>query len=974
MKTALRVLVAFIALPAVAEAQDAAGVQTLRVPAGLRAFACGAGLPPSLPAARVLPTLARRNTSMPAGTSETLQASQYMAWLGELQSRARAVGSGRDLVFRQGARRDRNAVGDILEWLGFRLVTRDGAFTISEREGPEHLKRQAFAACVGVSSDVLAAALRHQQPTPLWPDDEMAPSPVSASVWLSLPAFAQRDANGLFSALIDDRRALLMYHGFMGLDDETLARVVSDRQLLRTLYEDRAAPFAAFSHALRIRGGAMAVPGGEAQRSRWAALADRDPARAGDFISRLLGRDDGALADFFSTLSALPERTQTAVVASSEFGRLYDVFRSASSQWKMQDNPFSRPELDPGFVLLMLLGDGTPPEAGPGWRRVWEAGFDGRTLNGTDPNLAREFARGDHADLAWLLSAITEDVSALDRRLAMARFARRLFGPHDDAGHAAVTLGGFQHFSVLLLELERAGVRSPATFARVVDRARKLSDTEPQRGAVTMVSWQATVAIVCALATSGAVPEGADALLDELSTLPTGRDGLWDAAMVRFVRDRIVPFTGAPPAPRSARAIEDQLLESLARTRGVTDATFTWEGLEYRTTVTEARAARSKAIARAQTRLPLDDLLALATAAESLRAATTAAQVKAAMAQLDGIEERLPAEIPWLFDTDERPLKPASFIERQLRDARRVTKDGDAGRGRRAADRFVWLADLLTADTLGAVIYAARLGVGLQSPTAVAAVWRRHEFGMRVVAEGKADPDLAWRSPRIGALPDGGWHMRGALIGLDLALGESWLRRLTGGPAPAPTRMADPDQQVLFSSHAFLTISPPAEIATAPPNGSMVAGEPRRERVISWLRQANPRQVAPFAWRDTAKAPAPDWGTAPEDESCLCRPSYLRRPAEAWLGRPLRPTIASLVPDLSLRVAAMAAELGLPPILVPAILAAAQQELLDGAELAFKDDWESLAAFANALSRERFEEYVFALIATRELTPVQKRP
>lgn len=974
MKIALSVALALIAVPAVAGEQPSTGPHALRVPAGLKAFACGAGLPASLPLARLLPALARRDTSMPAGTPEALQAAQYMAWFGELQSRVQATGSVRDLVFRLGTRRERGAVSDVVDWLGFRLASSNETFVIGEREGPEHFKRQAFASCLGVSLDSLWKALRSQEPARLWPEDEAAPSPVSESVWLSLPAFAKRNASDLFAALIGDRRALLMYHGFMGLDDETLAQVVSDPQLLRTLYEDRAAPFAAFSHALTIRGGVIAVPGGDAQRGRWAALVERDPARTGDFVVRLLGRDDGTLADFFSTIQALPEPTQAALVASAGFGALYEAFKRASSTWKIQDNPFSRPASDPGFVLLMLLGDGTPPEAGPGWRRVWEAAFEEQAPALSAPSLTRDFARGERADLAWLLSAITADVNTLDRRLNVARFARRLFGPDADAGHSAIALGGFQRFAILLLELERAGVRSPATFARAVERARRLSDTEPQRGALTMVSWQAAVAIVCALATSGAVPaDSVGTLLDELSSLPTGRDGLWDAALARFVRDRILPFTGAPPPVGTVRAVEDQLLKALARTRGLTDATFMWEGLEYRTSVTEARAARSQAIAHAQTRLSLDDLLALATAAESLRGARTAAQVRAAMAPLDGIEKRLPEEVPWVFDTDERPLRPVSFIERQLRDTRRITKDGDAGRARRAADRMVWLVDLLTADTLGAVIYAARFGVGLQTPALVAGVWRRHEFGMRA-PEGAADPDLAWRSPRIGALPDGGWHMRGALIGLDLALGESWLRRLTGGPAPAPTRMADPDQQLLFRSHAFLTISPPAELDTPAPRGSTVNSEARRQRVLSWLRQADPGQGEPPAWRDTAVAPVPNWGTAPEDESCLCRLSYLRRPAEAWLGRPLRPTVVSLVPDMSLRVAAMAAELGLPPILLPSILAAAQQELLDGAELAFKDDWESLAAFANALTRERFEEYVFALIATRELTPVQKRP
>ena len=115
-------------------------------------------------------------------------------------------------------------------------------------------------------------------------------------------------------------------------------------------------------------------------------------------------------------------------------------------------------------------------------------------------------------------------------------------------------------------------------------------------------------------------------------------------------------------------------------------------------------------------------------------------------------------------------------------------------------------------------------------------------------------------------------------------------------------------------------------------------------------------------------------GTAPEDGSCYCVTSVPRDRPDVWLGRPARGTVIRTVTSLSRRVIALAKDIGLPPIAIPSVLAAAYQDLIDGASLGYTDDWETLDTFGETLSQVRFEEYVFALIATRELTPVQRLP
>jgi hypothetical protein len=374
----------------------------------------------------------------------------------------------------------------------------------------------------------------------------------------------------------------------------------------------------------------------------------------------------------------------------------------------------------------------------------------------------------------------------------------------------------------------------------------------------------------------------------------------------------------------------------------------------------------------------MDDIFTLLAVADALRAARTAAAVKTALAPLEAVEKRLPDAVPWLFTTERDPLSPREQLAKPLRDARRINRDKDASRAARTADALVWIADQLTSDSLPAVLYAARLGMGLSSPATVAGVWRRHEYGFRE-PETVPDPFLGWRIPQVGSSIDGGWHVRGSLTGIDLAMGDSLMRRLPGGPPPSPTRLLDPSIQILLRTVASFFADPPAADPAVwpvtPQDPPTMPLDARRRRMLDWIAATQPELAgAQRAWRDTADlAASGGWSLVAPDGSCFCRePASVS--ADALLGRPLYGTAIVLSPDLNLRIGTLAKEIGLPRVLVPPLLAAAYQDLLDGVHLAHADDWMSIAAFVNALTRERLEEYVFSLIATRELTPVERRP
>lgn len=969
-----------------AAAETAAAQPELVVPGGIAAFRCGAGLPATLPRARVLMELARRDTALPRENAESQQAARFLAWLSELNTRLRVAGSERVITPRVSTRDERRALSDVMDWLGFEISARDGQINLRERSGRTAEERLAFSNCLGVRFSEIAESVRTLKPIPLMPHDDTVPSPIDVSVWRWLLSLDDAPATAILTELVGDQRALLFYYALSGLDPETLTWLVSQTDLLRWLFRERAPEMAVFGHALRIRNGTVDVPGGHEAGRVWQRIVDRDVSSPAEFFRALLSRDDGRPADFLATLRALPLDAQRQLTASEKsFGRLYQAFASASGRWKIRLQPFSRPPSDPAFVLLMLLGDGTPIDAGPPWRRIWEAGFEAASLSTRQSNLAKDYSRGDRVDLAWLLSAICESDEVAAGRLTLTRFARRVFPAvrPEDAGHVAITLATFERMSSVMLELERIGLREPASYARVAEKAVRLTDEDPEYGAATLVAWQAALAVVSASAVSGAIARAqVFTLIDDLVRLETGRDNQWEGGIARFIRDRVFPAAGIPSVAGSEpRAAEDALLLALSQSGQARDDVFEWEGVRYRASVTEARAGRARAMARAQPRASLDDVLALATAAERLITARTLAEVKAALAPLEGIEERLPKEVPWLFVTKHDPLVPGSILEGPLRTARRIARDKDVGKARRPARALAWVADQLLADTLPAVLYAARLGVGAGLPTSVAGVWRRHEFGFRVSE--KLDPFMAWRVTTVGALPDGGWQLRGALTGMDLAIGESWLRRVGGGPTPGPSRLSDANRQVLLGTLAMRLMQPALDTApewpvlTGTSPAARAPDDHRRQRVLDWIAADDSETLSrSVAWRDGAAGshPSPAWGMTPPDAACFCTVAPWPASADAVLGRPAAGTLFSLVPDLNFRIGTLARRIGLPAVLVPQILAAAYQDLIDAAPLAHADDWMSVAAYMNALTQERFEEYVFALIGTRDLTPVTRLP
>ena len=163
----------------------------------------------------------------------------------------------------------------------------------------------------------------------------------------------------LVAAILDDRRAALLYHGLAALDDETLAWLGPDRETLLQVRQ-QAALFATFGRSIHVRGGRVLVPGGSDAEPLWTALTGVDPGRPAAFVQRIFRDDDGKLALLYDAIAHLDAPRQRFALglhlpASSRDDRLRALLEAfADSRWQPSVHPFSRPLLDASVLLSTI--------------------------------------------------------------------------------------------------------------------------------------------------------------------------------------------------------------------------------------------------------------------------------------------------------------------------------------------------------------------------------------------------------------------------------------------------------------------------------------------------------------------------------------------------------------------------------------------------------------------------------------------
>jgi hypothetical protein len=854
---------------------------------------------------------------------------------------------------------------------------------------------------------------------------ETLPLPLPPRIWIDLVFGGRTTSQSLAGEILRSRNAALLYSGLLSLDDHTRYWLTTQPDLIAELASRHAAAFLVAAPGLRVTEGAVRVPGGASAESAWEALAGVHPSAPADFVRALLAHGAGRLAYFFGAMAqltpaeirfALNLDSPDAAVRAAAARQLHAIFEHMAPTWKIEEQPFWRPALDPALLVadLRLEDDGRP--ALPGTRRFWNLVFADAGPNRTRPGRADDFraaAHGESVDFAWLCEQVFKgEPGEQRRRYRLVLFASRTVRGVTPATveDAIETVRAAGTYPALIAALERAKVSDVATFASAARRAAQLSAIRSHPRAIrALAQFQGALGLVTRAALRGSLPiDSLPEYVSSLSAVDLSHRGDYEGRLVRWLDehlrepDRTAAMAAAVADSHdalygyAAGPIERDLLRMLAGPAPVEPRYVDWEGTRYRLDVTHAEAARLARLIGGEARPYLTSARALVLIADALdeggldaagleREAGTFGQVAQALA------------------LDEAAGWDGTGVPRRYRQVdaalRRAARGGDARSATRLGPALRVLADDLLARGLLELAYAAALGHPERAPISANEAARRHDFGLRSPGWGRNGP---WQLPVAGTDSVRGWRVTGSLLGLDVKLAEFSLIRLSWKlPARKPT-LSEVDRRVLTEAVALvepmsLTDADRDTIVAALRNGRArlaAARTPReayaladeirlgpvRRTLLPWVVAHDPERVATFLspiellWLGLDGMPmAPglhEWGAPGEPRlGCLCLQMIDRRPWEMLAGRWPSGIFASGFPDLNLRLAELLAELQMPAPLLGPVLASATLDFILTASSRDPDDRRGLVEFVQELGPERLELYLALLTTDGPLVP-----
>lgn len=835
---------------------------------------------------------------------------------------------------------------------------------------------------------------------------DLVPAPLTAAIWGHAVFHRPLTPADLFAAIFGDRQAGLLCHGLAGLDDNTLQFFADHPALIAQLHERAAPAFAAFGSHLHIRDGGVVPPGGAGAIPIWeAALGERvsEPER---FVRALFELRDGRIAYLYDTIAQI-DRRQAAFALGlwiddphlrvRRFKALVDVNVGSYRGWRVHDLPFVRPLHDIATFLSRVQTDEAGRPVGGSWE-LWSGAFDVSSPDVAAGQLAA-------ADAAWLADVIIGG----DSRIRADRMDQFAFGQRVFAGAAADTLPdvieavrALPRCRLLMLTLERLGIRNPAVYAAASRRALVLTALDPSRSFPALAQFQGTLALLERMARvrglDGATAAG---LAATLISVPLTGDGRYDGAIAGWIQQEL------RPALAPADDVESALVAALAGKRADDRASVAvlWEGQQYRLDFQTSELRRLERVREKQGGARVDWAIDVYEAARKLAGpAVTVADIRTTKGTLERIAGELSSnrEPGAPADVVETSKRARNLLRRVVTQLSRVGKEKDARAAARIVEPCGAVADGILTDALLSLAYAVDLGDPEGTVLLAGNVALRHDFGL-AVKDAEARARMAWGMPKAAVAPGTAWHVAGSLLGLDIGLAPLALRRINADHViGAPTLTAN-ERETFAASLALMN---PFALEDADRDAIGVALARGRARVAAltadtvnavgdeigmdgWRRRAARWTLANERMQPTdvlglfsmtellrlgggASVGAYDsWGMAAVDSvGCICTRLMPSGQWTLWTGRPQLGLLAGTVADLNLVVAEMLYQLKLPAALARQVLAGAVQDFIDEAKPTDPDDWLTLARSAQSVTRERIEDYISAAAADGPLLPV----
>lgn len=991
------------------------------IPGGTAALAKSLGLDGPPDRARFLAEIARIVYESPDGKNLAVAAKQrvitaHLDAVGRFQKALAAVQTrdGGVTLATAGRKEDQNRLKEFLALVGLKLREKNKKFSVESSGNKEASERVSQLAALNIDLQSLAARLNAGEEVRIDVPSETVPVPLDAKTWSSAVFHRTVTRDELFAAITLDGRAALVAYGLSAMDDETVAFVEANPDFLGRLYDDHAAATAAFGDTIRIHAGRAVPPGGVEGIRAWEAVLGEPISKPDRFFRELLGQSDGRVALVYEALTYVDASHVRFAYGGSiaDPEKRLDQFKAVvgaardRDEWRVGAAPFSRPVYDVAMMLarVRVKADGTP--AAPNARVFWHQVFESAAVPDDPSKLLRNLHDDGEITAGWLASALGGENRALRAdRLDQLSFGQRAFGtlPEAQLGDALVAVRSLARFRMLMLAIERVGIRDPRVYADAARRAEQISSFDLRHRRVALGTFQAGIAVVDRFAKVRVVDTAAaERLLKGLVALPPDEHGRYSAA----VRQWIIGPLAAAAQCRADAEIDRELVRAASGVPDASPTKITWEGRSYRVDIVGPEQTRLDRTLEKMRPTSIRSALDLAEITSRLSAAPSLDDVKTAGVRLRSMLADVPkaekGAAPSARTALDPEASPAEVLARVIQSLSRITQPKDVKRASAAAVPLSALSDEWLADALMAVAYAFDLGNPDGSVLMGGDVSRRHDFGL----DSREDEERVrapWSEPRIVAAAGAPWHVRGSVLGLDVALATNALRRLDTGEMPAKPVLMRPDTETF--THSVALVNPFALrdsdrdaivdsiergrarviAATTVEAWEKIAADARldgwRRRSGAWMLTADRSQLASlFSFSELyyLGSPAPDlpieqWSMSAEViDGCLCKRAA---PPGQWLlasGRPQIGGLAAFVADLNLLIAQALRARSLPARLARGVLATAMQDLIDTARPFHPNDWLTLVRAAQSISEDRIDDYVAALTAGGPL--VNDRP
>jgi hypothetical protein len=483
-----------------------ATVETATVPGPLRSFLRMAAVSQKVSPADVLPLVARnvfmQGYQRGTPTEFLLLLDRYIQQARELQILA---GSANTIQVS-----NCDDAGTLVQILGYRV--REGCGTKNfflETANPE---RAFLTIDSGFPLTELEESLQKGVPFSYPYAPSRVPVLFHESDWTTLSTGQKKGYVNLIDQLVNDPAVARLYWAMTKTDSETRQALLRSPGLRKLL------PYAAtldfYGSQISIRSGRVVVPGGAWTMISWKDLAGASPENPGDFVPRLLAKDNGWLAAYYDVLSRVNESQREHLTEKGRLKRLYDDLRGNDLEPPATRGVFRQaPDLLVLFTRLQWEANGDPHVPGnlEIWKQIIRQKTDSKTIHDWNKHAHNLDHPEELLDAMVAFSRVVTDTGPLQIYLTMCeldsgRPADRRLSP-ETVSLLASKFSQFNNWYLVFSEFPDLTGESATRFVTVADSIDHISN-ESLRGN-TLGSLQANIGLWQILARQGEIPSSA---------------------------------------------------------------------------------------------------------------------------------------------------------------------------------------------------------------------------------------------------------------------------------------------------------------------------------------------------------------------------------------------------------------------------------------------------------------------------------